>query len=71
MFTFGKTLPESLRRKTICAVQGVAVLICLGPIVSSALATLIGAVALGSLVVSFAIDIQWLADHKDTVRSTD
>ena len=67
----GKTLPESLRRKTVCAVQGIALLICLGPIISSALATLIGAVALGSLVVSFAIGIQWLASHRKTLRSTE
>ena len=67
----GKTLPESLRRKTVCAVQGIALLICLGPIISSALATLIGAVALGSLAVSFAIDIQWLANHRKTLQSTE
>ena len=67
----GRTLPTNLRRKVICVIQGIALLICLGPIIPSTLASLVGSVALCSLVISFGIDIQWLADHKDTARSTD
>ena len=67
----GQTLPESLRRKVICVVQGIALLICLGPIVPSALAIFVGATALFLLVVSFGIDIYWLANHRTTIRPTD
>ena len=67
----GRTLPESLRRKIICVVQGIALLICLGPIVPSALAIFVGATALFLLVVSFGIDIYWLANHRTTIRPTD
>ena len=67
----GRTLPTNLRRKVICVIQGIALLICLGPIIPSTLASLVGSVALCSLVISFGVDIQWLAAHKETVRPTD
>ena len=67
----GRTLPDNLRRKAICVVQGIALLICLGPIVPSTLATFVGAIALCSLVMSFAIDIQWLANHRKNPQPTD
>lgn len=56
-------LPESLRRKTICVVQGVALLVALGPIVPGWLATLAGVVAVGSLGYSFLVDTLWLLSH--------
>ncbi len=55
-----RELPRSLRRSAVCVVQGVAVLICLGPIVPSAQATQLAAAALLLLVWSFAVDIVWL-----------
>ena len=54
-------LPPSVRRKAVCAVQGVLLLICLGPIIPPALATAAAAAALALLAWSFAVDIHWLA----------
>lgn len=53
-------LPRSLRRSAACVVQGVALLVCLGPVVPSAQATQLAAAALLLLVWSFAVDIVWL-----------
>ena len=54
-------LPPSERRKIICAVEGVALLVCLGPIIPASLAALVAAGALAALVYSFAVDVRWLA----------
>lgn len=53
-------LPDSFLRKAVCVVQGVALLVCLGPIVPSAVANAVAAVALAALVGSFAWDVRWL-----------
>jgi phosphatidylglycerophosphate synthase len=53
-------LLPSLRRKAICVVQGIGLIVCLAPIVPPELATRVAAVALALLVLSFAIDIIWL-----------
>ncbi|TVP78742.1 MAG: CDP-alcohol phosphatidyltransferase family protein [Gemmatimonadales bacterium] len=53
-------LPESPRRKTVCVVQGVALLVAVGPIVPTSLAVGGLAVALGLLAWSFAVDVRWL-----------
>ncbi len=53
-------LPPSTRRKSVCVVQGVALLICLGPIIPQTLAPLVAAAALGTLVYSFGVDLAWL-----------
>ena len=53
-------LPPSTRRKSACVVQGVALLICLGPIVPPTLAAWVAAGGLATLVYSFAVDIAWL-----------
>lgn len=53
-------LPDSFRRKAICVVQGIALLVCLGPIVPPAGAAAAAATALGLLVYSFAVDVRWL-----------
>jgi len=55
-----KELPYSLRRKTICVIQGVVLLVCLGPIIPHWLASTVAGCALGLLVYSFAIDSYWL-----------
>ena len=53
-------LPPSRRRKTICVVQSVMLLVCLGPIIPGALASSAAAGALAILVYSFAVDTRWL-----------
>ncbi len=54
-------LPPSRWRKAICAQQGVSLLICLLPPAMPALANGVAALALASLIVSFALDIHRLA----------
>lgn len=53
-------LYPSLRRKLICVVQGVVLLICLGPVVPAVLASALSAGALLLLLFSFAVDIRQL-----------
>ncbi|MEC8952281.1 MAG: CDP-alcohol phosphatidyltransferase family protein [Acidobacteriota bacterium] len=53
-------LPASRRRKTICVVQGVVLLVCLGPIIPATMASIIAVAALAMLMSSFAVDVQWL-----------
>ena len=63
-------LPPSLRRKTICVVQGIGLIVCLAPIVPPVLATRAAAGALAVLVYSFAVDVIWLiANAPVPVRS--
>jgi len=53
-------LPPSFRRKTIAALQMIALLVVIAPFVPAPYSAPIAAVALLTLVVSFAIDIGWL-----------
>ena len=53
-------LPERFRRKAGCVLQGVVLLVCLGPIVPAAPAGALAAVTLALLLASFAMDIVWL-----------
>lgn len=53
-------LPPSLRRKTICVVQIVALIVVMGPIVRPPLSTLITAAGLLTLGYSFLVDTLWL-----------
>jgi phosphatidylglycerophosphate synthase len=55
-----RPLPPSLRRKTVCAVLGVLLLICLLPSTPPWLAPGAAVLALISQSVSFAIDLVWL-----------
>jgi phosphatidylglycerophosphate synthase len=57
-------LPPSMRRKVICVVQGVALLIALAPFTPAVLGAGVLAVALATLTWSFAIDTGWLARHR-------
>ncbi len=50
-------LPASLRRKTVCVVQGIALIVCLAPIVPPELAPRVAAGALALLGYSFAVDV--------------
>lgn len=54
-------LPASERRKTVCVVQGVTLLVCLGPIIPPMVASLVAGGALGLLFYSFGADVWWLA----------
>lgn len=56
-------LPPSRRRKTVCVVQGVVLLVCLGPVVPAAAASALAAGALALLLWSFAVDVRWLVRH--------
>jgi phosphatidylglycerophosphate synthase len=60
-------LPPSLRRKTICVVQIVALIVVLGPIVPRPLSTLVAALGLLLLGYSFAVDTRWL--WRDSTRT--
>jgi phosphatidylglycerophosphate synthase len=53
-------LPPSLRRKTICVVQIVALIVVMGPIVRPPLSTLLAAAGLVTLGYSFLVDTLWL-----------
>lgn len=52
-------LPESLRRKVVCVVQGVVLLVALGPIIPPVMATVVVAAGLLALIYSFAVDVRW------------
>jgi phosphatidylglycerophosphate synthase len=52
-------LPPSQRRKVVCVIQGVALLVALGPVVPDALAVAVAAVGLVALAYSFAVDVRW------------
>ena len=54
-------LPESRRRKTVCVVQGVVLLVALGPIIPAPVAQVVCGLGLGLLVYSFAVDVWWLS----------
>lgn len=56
----GSALPPSMRRKVICVVQVVSLLLCLLPGLPAPLASALGAIGLLALAGSFAIDIRWL-----------
>jgi phosphatidylglycerophosphate synthase len=63
--TLQTSLPASQRRKIICVVQGVTLVVCLGPIISSLIASVIATGALSLLLYSFAVDLQWLIKTTD------
>jgi phosphatidylglycerophosphate synthase len=50
----------SLRRKVACVVQGIALLVCLGPIIPRPVAVVVAAIALATLTWSFGVDSVWL-----------
>ena len=53
-------LPPSRRRKTVCVMESIALLVCLGPVISTNIAGGVAAGALLLLTYSFAIDVRWL-----------
>ena len=58
--TLQATLPASRRRKSLCVIQGVVLLVCLGPITPAIVASVTAMGALSLLVYSFTIDVWWL-----------
>lgn len=62
----GELFP-SLRRKVACVVQGIALLVCLGPIVPQPLPVIVAAIALAMLVWSFGVDSVWLLRRRATL----
>ena len=63
-------LPPSMRRKTICVVQGVSLCLLAAPIVSGLTAQVVAGLALGCLVYSFGIDSFWLFRHRGETQQT-
>jgi len=57
---FRGSLPPSWRRKAVCVVQGVGLLVALGPIIPPSIATVSAGAALAFLVYSFGSDMRWL-----------
>lgn len=53
-------LPESLRRKTVCVVQIVALIVALAPVVPPGVSGPLSAAALALLTWSFWVDVAWL-----------
>ena len=60
-----RPLPESWRRKTVCAVAAVALTALLFPIVTPAMGFWIGLIAVVSIAYSFGADVAWLAERRD------
>jgi phosphatidylglycerophosphate synthase len=58
-----RPLPPSFRRKTVCAMIGALLLICLLPPTPPSLAHGLAALALMGQLASFAIDLVWLRRH--------
>ena len=63
-------LPESFRRKVVCVVQGVVLLVALGPIIPQPMAVAVAAAGLVMLTWSFAVDVVWLLRADRAVSAT-
>jgi phosphatidylglycerophosphate synthase len=57
---FRATLEPSLRRKAVCVVQIVGLIVAMAPIVHPPLSTVVAALSLAVLTWSFAVDAKWL-----------
>lgn len=55
-----RPLPESRRRKTVCAVQVAVLVACIPPVLPPEAASAALAAALAILAASFAVDVAWL-----------
>ena len=56
-------LPERWRRKAVCVLQIVSLILCLCPWLPQPLSAVIAAAGLAALTVSFLLDVVWLARH--------
>ena len=62
-------LPPSRRRQTVCVVQGIALLVALGPIIPPPAAVAAALLGLAALVYSFGVDVVWtLAAARSAAR---
>ncbi len=59
-------LPPSIRRKAICVIQIVVLIVAVGPVIPVWFSTLITAAGLGILGYSFVVDTVWLWRHAAT-----
>ncbi len=57
---FNRPLPASMRRKVVCVVQIVGLIVAMAPIIEPPLSTLASAISLALLIWSFAVDVWWL-----------
>ena len=62
----GAPLPHSERRRAVCALQVLALLVCIAPGIAPPASSAIAAIGLAALVASFAIDVAWLARTRRT-----
>ena len=63
-------LPPSFRRKTACVIQGIVLLVCLGPVIPDLIASCAAALGLATVVYSFAVDVRWLHLHRASSPTT-
>jgi phosphatidylglycerophosphate synthase len=61
-----RRLPPSRRRKAVCVVQIVTLVLCLVPWVRNPWSDAVAAAGLGFLCYSFWVDIAWLKQHRHT-----
>lgn len=59
-----RALPPSMRRKTVCVVQIIALFVVIAPFVPHAASVPVAAASLALLAWSFAVDILWLARRR-------
>ena len=57
-------LPESMRRKVICVLQGAVLIALVTPLVDGIAASVLAVIALLALAWSFTVDIAWLAARR-------
>lgn len=58
-------LPESWRRKVTCVVQIATLIAAIAPVVPQPWSAIVAGAGLVLLTWSFAVDVQWLARHRD------
>jgi len=58
-------LPPSFRRKTVCVVQIVGLILAVSPVVPVPVSVIIGLLTLASLLWSFGVDVVWLWQHSE------
>lgn len=66
----GRPLPERFRRKLVCVVQVVALLLAISPVLGPGLQAAMLAAALLALLASFGADIIWLYRHRPALPFT-
>ena len=59
-----RPLPPSMRRKTVCVVQIIALFVVIAPFVPHPASAMVGVAALALLAWSFAVDVRWLAGRR-------